>query len=131
VEKIVKVLGLVTFFIRPEKEKSCAVLIKERGGVIIIKNVQCTEDLLNNISKRKVKIIPITPFYFQTVNQNQFLLDLVREDRKQWYAATEIAYIFRIINNNETELLELVNKNNLKNVKDFLTKISKYDMVIK
>jgi hypothetical protein len=129
VEKVVKVLGLVSFFIRPEKENSSAVLIKEKGGVIIIKNVQCADDLLNNISKRKVKIIPIMPFYFQTVNQNRFLLDLIRENRECYSTATELAFIFRIINNNENELLDLVNKKNLENVKDFLTKYSRRGIV--
>ena len=137
----IKVLGLVTIFIRPTKKNSIAILSKVKGGSITVKSIQSVKDFHKYIEKRKTKIIPSMPFYFQIVKQAQDengkwitthnrneitsqmnieLLDLIRQDCVQYYPATELAYILRIIDTNETELFELVNEENIKKVKEYL-----------
>lgn len=137
----IRVNGLVTIYVRPTKKNSIAMLSEQKGGSIIIKNIQSVEDFYKNLEKRKIKITPTTPFYFQIFKQvqdeggkwittnirntitsqiNRELLDLIRPDCRQYYPATELAYIMRILDTNETELYECVNEENVKKVREYL-----------
>jgi hypothetical protein len=142
----IRVNGLVNIIIRPTKKNSIAMLSKQKGGNIIIKNIQSESDFYKNLEKRKIKILPTTPFYFQIFKQvqdengkwitinihnkitsqiNKELLDLIRPDCKTSCPATESAYILRILDTQENQLLEFVNEENIKKVKDYLDKHNK------